>query len=125
MRVLVGDGHEVPTNCVLRWQGDFKFPGTDAGAWSQVRLRGDWSPADAGWLWFDTNGNKTIEPSETLADQTLVLEAEGTYRVVVLWHNERSEQGSVRVRWRKERDGETADWKFLAYDQCLPLVVRP
>jgi hypothetical protein len=118
-RVIASEGHDVPANCVIRWEGYWKFPQDGTDPKSAVRLLGDWFDPRRGWLWLDLNDNNVIEPKETLSDQTITLEANRKYRLVVLWYNGISSVCRTRVLWHYDRLGESGNWKSLSYAECF------
>jgi hypothetical protein len=117
--VVNADCHELPANCVVRWEGFWKVPQDGANSESTIRLRGDWFGPQRGWLWLDANDNNVIEPKETLPDQAVTLEANRKYRLVVLWYNDNSNSCRARVLWRYDRPGETNYWMRLPYADCF------
>jgi hypothetical protein len=117
-RVVANEEHEVPANCVIRWEGYWKVPQDGTNPKSPIRLRGDWFEPQKGWLWLDVNDNNTIDPKETLADQTVTLEAGRKYRLVVLWSNENSNFSRARVLWHYDRPEEANRWRSLSYAEC-------
>jgi prepilin-type N-terminal cleavage/methylation domain-containing protein len=127
-QVATNGGYEMPMNCVIRWQGYWKFP-SDSGATppnpktSQVRIYGDWGGYPSMWFWIDLNGNNKVDSGEGNTaggnfDFYPTLEANKKYKVVVAWNNTNYNYCHVRMIWYYNRTGDINNWKALDFSQC-------